>query len=145
MQGTARSGNGLGARTDVVDQGSEAPEKGPDGGDSSGSGLLRTRRHRRVRARTGASSRRVRALITGQARLTAEVESRAREQRTQLKWLTAGGLGCGCRAREVSKKGRAWREYEWNENEASPPPPPPPPPPFFFYRAVWVVEGSRGS
>ena len=61
-----------------------------------------------------------RELITGQARRTAEVESRAREQRTGLKWLMTGGSGCGCRAREGSKQGRAWREYEWNENEAPP-------------------------
>ena len=34
----------------VVDQGSAAGAVGSDGGDGSGSGLLRTRRHHRVRA-----------------------------------------------------------------------------------------------
>ena len=79
--------------------------------------------HERAQAAAG-----LRALITGQARRTPEVESRAREQRTGLKWLMAGGSGCGCRAREGSKQGRAWTEYEWKEYE----PPPPPPLPFFL-------------
>ena len=57
MQGTARSGNGLRARTGVVDQGSEAAEMGSGGCGGTGSGLRRRRRHSRVRARTGASNR----------------------------------------------------------------------------------------
>ena len=56
VQGKARSGSGLRARTGVVDQGSAAVEVGSVGGGGTGSGLLCTRRHRKVRARTGASS-----------------------------------------------------------------------------------------
>ena len=56
VQGTARSGSGLCARTGVLNQSSTAAAVGSDGGDDTGSGLLWTRRHRRVRARTGASS-----------------------------------------------------------------------------------------
>ena len=56
MQGTAGSGSGLCTRTGVVDQGLAAAAVGLDGGGGSGSGLLWTRRHRRVRARTGARS-----------------------------------------------------------------------------------------
>ena len=50
--------------------------------------------HERAQAAAG-----LRALIIGQARRKAKVESRAREQREQvtgLKWLTAGGSGRGC-------------------------------------------------
>ena len=101
---------------------------GPELG-SSGSGL---RRRRRQWAQTAATALAVdccglagtvgsghelaqedtglRALIIGQAWCTAEVESRAQEQRTGLKWLTTGGSGCGCRTQEGSKTGRAWRE-----------------------------------
>ena len=56
--------------------------------------------HERAQAAAG-----LKALITGQARRTTEVESRAREQVTRLKWLTAGGSGRGCRAREGLKAG----------------------------------------
>ena len=56
VQGMARSGSGLRVRIGVVDQGSAAAAVGSDGGGGIGSGLLWTRRHRRVRARTGASS-----------------------------------------------------------------------------------------
>ena len=51
--------------------------------------------HERAQAAAG-----LRALITGQAKRTGEVESRAREQRTGLKWITARGSGRGRRARE---------------------------------------------
>ena len=57
MQGTARSDNRLRARTGVVDQGSAAAAVGSDGCGGTGSGLRRRLRQRRVRARTGASSR----------------------------------------------------------------------------------------
>ena len=56
VQGTARGGSGLRARTSVVDQGSVAAAVGSVGGGGTGSGLLWTQRHRRVRARMGASS-----------------------------------------------------------------------------------------
>ena len=94
VQGMARSGSELRAHTGVVDQGSAAAVVGSDGGDALAMdccGLVGTAGlgHERAQAAAG-----LRALITGQARRTAEVESRAREQREQvtgLKWLTAGG------------------------------------------------------
>ena len=57
MQGTNRSGSGLRALIGVVDQGSVAAAVGSEGCGGTGSGLRRRWRHRRVRARTGASSR----------------------------------------------------------------------------------------
>ena len=93
MQGTARRDSGLCASTGVVDQGSVAVAVGSDGGDGFGSGLLQTRRHHKVRARTGAS----------RCGAQGVVESRAQErwgQGTALKWLTARALsrepGLGC-------------------------------------------------
>ena len=77
VQGTARSGSGLCARTGVVDQGFAAMTVGSDGSGGTGSGLLWTRRHRRVRARTGASS--------GGAQCTDVVP----------KTVQAGNVGCG--------------------------------------------------
>ena len=87
MQGTARSGSGLRARTGVVDQGSAAAIVGSDGCGGTCSGLRRLWRHRRVRARTGASSR-------GAQGTDAVMETHA--------WNVGRGGGC---------------ERKWNENK----------------------------
>ena len=83
---------------------------GSEDAGGSGSGLLWTRQHSRVRAR---------------------------EQWTGLKWLTAGGSGCGCKARGA--QGRGGSGGNMNGTKMSTPPPPPPPPPF--YRAVGQPKG----
>ena len=69
-----------------------------------------------------------RALIIGQVRCTAEVASRAREQRTGRKWLTAGIQDTG------GLKAKEGLEGIWMEMKMSATPPPPPPP--IFYRVV---------
>ena len=87
----------------MVDQGSAAAAVGSDCGGGTGSGLRRRRWpwHEWAQASAG-----LRALITGQARHTDEVESRAREQREQgtgLKWLTVRGSGADVRHERGSR------------------------------------------
>ena len=76
----------------------------------------------------------LRALITRQARCTAEVESRAPEQRTGLKWLTTRGSGDAGHGRAQSRGGPGGNMNGTKMRPPSLPPPPPLPP--FFYRAV---------